>query len=109
MLTPDSIEGGKFYHGKNGWFRQILQDDGADVYWQMFGNDGHNLGTGYCSKKHLSSWADREATVGEVALLPHVAVAEQRMSEFKRMVRAYIGAASDDDILAEARRRNLIL
>lgn len=62
-----------------------------------------------CSSKQLAKWADREATQAEVAQLHDGSAAAITKGEVVRVVVDILRGCSDEQLLAEVRRRGLKL
>jgi hypothetical protein len=110
MLNATQIKVGGFYVSeKKGLVREVWKEENGDVHWRSyeFGSGeatGDNL---VCSKNTLVQWADREATLEELARMKRTHADIKDMARTMELVEMMLHNISDERLLAEVRRRGL--
>lgn len=110
MLKADQIKVGGFYASeKKGLVREITDEKNGDVYWRSYDlRTGEATGDSLvCSKYHLTQWAEREATPEEVAKMKRGDADTKDMARVMKMVDLVLKNITDEQLLAEVRRRGL--
>ncbi len=109
-MRPSEIRAGGFYLGKGGTFAREVYDDSPDapVLWRDYKFDnGEPVSSGGCSKSHLAQWADRELTPNERLKMQTEKANEIQEARSAELVRAFLPAFSDEDLLTELHRRGI--
>ena len=112
MLKPSQIyEGGFYVSEKKGIVREVWKEENGDAYWRSYElRSGDPTGDSLvCSKYTLSQWADREATPEEVARMKRGQANVNSIANAMEMVNLVLKNVSDEQLLAEVRRRDLDL
>jgi len=114
MAKNIRIEVGRSFIGARSpyFLRRIVAVRGGDVDYEDYCLEGANawksvstLST--CSTERLAQWAGREATEEEVSRLDTDATARRRLEEELRLRALALALCSDEELLAEVRRRGL--
>ena len=111
-IKPPQIAVGRFYVSKTELFvREIVQEaNQANIYWRDYElATGEPIATNLnlCSKRSLAQWAGREATPDEVKLMQQQASTNRERERIQQVINTTLHEASDEDLLAEIRRRGL--
>jgi hypothetical protein len=79
----------------------------GNVHWRSYSlEDGRPTGDRLmCSKDHILRWSDREATADESAWMQQRSGAALEDAREKRLIEMALANASDEQLLAEIRRR----
>jgi hypothetical protein len=113
-MSIRNIEVGKFYvNDSNGKVRQAVAVDGDSVFWRQFDlrtGETFDYDRGTCSIGYLIwKWATREATPSEVARMQVEASNALLLEERNQRVQVGLILASNDELFAEVRRRQLLM
>ena len=109
-MRPNDVQVGHFYLRKGGGFVREIQYEtpDGDVGWRDYDyHDGKPFSSGLCSKYHLSQWAERELTPSEVLKMQTGKADEVQEVRNAALTRAVLQALSDEELLAELRRRGI--
>ncbi len=101
--------GGIYVNIQKELVREVYDIKGDTHYWISYHlRDGRPTGDSMgCGSSVLRQWADREATQEEVERLKR-GVTYQRNSDADAQIAKALTAATDEQLLAEVRRRGLV-
>ncbi len=108
-ILNKEVQVGKFY--VNGWsVREIFRDLGDQVsYYKYDLNTGeaYSRTTSQCSKRHITRWAEREATSEEIHKLKLHDARTQEEKFSKDIAKDILRSIPDEWLLSEVERRGL--
>jgi len=109
-MRTSEIRAGGFYLGKGGNFVREVQHESpsGEILWRDYDyENGEPVSSGGCSKNHLAQWAERELTPDERFKMQTAKANEVQKARNAELARAFLTAFSDEELLAELRRRGI--
>jgi hypothetical protein len=107
-MRPHEIVPCRFYLKKDGFSVrevQVVLSDGQ-VAWRDYNpKDGKPYGSGVCSLQYFATWAGRELTASEAALMQTDKATELQLERRREQVQWGLDHATNEELLAEVRIR----